>query len=87
MPSKRTRFFRWRNRCVEYLMKNQEAFTETLLQEAGSHGKKPMNNNAASQILMRDDRFVGTYEGKAELNVIGKWAAKQKIWRLVENEE
>jgi len=86
MPSKRTRFLRWRNRCVEYLIENGEAFTETLRLEAGSHGKKPSNNSSASQILMRDDRFIGEYESQCQVNIIGKWAAKQKIWRLADEE-
>lgn len=86
MPSKRTRFLRWRNRCVEYLLNNGEAFTETLLVEAGSHGKKPSNIPSASQILMRDDRFIGEYESQSNQNLMGKWAAKQKIWRLVDEE-
>tara|TARA_R110000803_G_scaffold82288_2_gene148422 strand:+ start:4467 stop:4727 length:261 start_codon:yes stop_codon:yes gene_type:complete len=86
VPSKKTRFVRWRDRCAKYILDNGETYTETLRLEAGSHGKKPSNNHSASQILMRDDRFIGEYEEQSQVNLIGKWAAKQKIWRLADEE-
>jgi hypothetical protein len=41
---------------------------------------------SATQILMRDDRFIGEYEEKGSKHEIGKWQAKQKMWRLRDEE-
>ena len=86
MPSKKTHYQRWREKCVDYIRQHGSSYTRTLWLSAGCHKSKPENVMSATQILMRDDRFIGEYEEKGSVHEIGKWQAKQKIWRLREYE-
>ena len=86
MPSKKTHYRRWRDKCVEYIKENGASFTRTLWLSAGVHKSKPKNVMSATQILMRDDRFIGEYEDRGSIHEMGKWQAKQKIWRLTHEE-
>lgn len=84
MPSSKTKYGRWRGKCVDYIKEHGSSYTRTLWLSAGCHKSKPENVMSATQILMRDDRFIGEYESKCSKHEVGKWMGKQKMWRLRE---
>ena len=67
---------------MDYIRQHGASFTRTLWLSAGVHKSKPKNVLSATQILMRDDRFIGEYEEKGSMHEMGKYQAKQKMWRL-----
>lgn len=55
------KYTRWRNRALKYLKEADRPMTANALLDATKDKRSPRDARHASQMLIRDDRFVSYY--------------------------
>lgn len=55
------KYVRWRNRALKYLKEADRPMTTSALLDATKDKRSPRDAKHASQMLIRDDRFVSYY--------------------------
>jgi len=80
---------RWRDKAYEYLIEQGEATTTDLLKNmTNSEGRplkiNPKNKNQATQLLLRDDRFMVVSNYMAESGANASFARESvTVWRCI----
>jgi len=85
----------WRNAAYEYIKKNGASTSERLLSDMkikstgkawANSNKAPKNASGASQLLMADPRFYGTWIKKVVSSSERRTYAEYKVreWRIVD---